>query len=75
MTWGVKSFNYNDTTTKEQETVDFYDYFEHLERFGFEWEEVPLQFKYFVKFSDDKKKLIKKMSMDKHNRKLLCTDE
>ena len=50
------NFKYNDTTTKEQETVDFYNYFEYLERFGFEWEEVPLQFKYSVKLSDDKKK-------------------
>ena len=47
-----------------------------LERFGFEWEEVQLQFKYSVKLSDDKKKiLLKKMSMGKHNRKLLRTDD
>ena len=56
----VRSFKDYDTATKKQETVDFYDYFDHLERFGFEWEEVQLQFKYSVKLSDDKKKLIKK---------------
>ena len=72
----VKSFKYYDTTTKKQETVEFYDYFYHSERFSFEWEEVNLQFKYSVKLSDDKKiNKIKKMSMDKQNRKLLCTDE
>ena len=65
----VKSFKYYDTTTKKQETVDFYDYFHHLERFSFEWEEVQLQFKYSVKLSNDKKKIIKKMSIDKQNRK------
>ena len=56
----VKSFKYYDTTTKKQETIDFYDYFDHLERFGFEWEEVQLQFKYSVKLSDDKTKINKK---------------
>ena len=56
----VRSFKDYDTATKKQETVDFYDYFDHLERFGFEWEEAQLQFKYSVKLSDDKKKLIKK---------------
>ena len=56
----VRSFKDYDTATKKQETVDFYDYFDHLERFGFEWEEVQLHFKYSVKLSDDKKKLIKK---------------
>ena len=45
--------NYYDATTKKQEIVYFYDYFDHLERFGFELEEVQLQ--YFVKLSDNKK--------------------
>ena len=51
----VKTFKYYDTTTKKQETVDFYYCFDHLERFGFEWEEVSLQFKYSVKLFNDKK--------------------
>ena len=51
----VKSFKYYDTTTKKQETVDFYDYFDHLERFGLEWEEVQLQVRYSLKLSNDKK--------------------
>ena len=51
----VKSFKYYDTTTKKQETVDFYDYFDHLERFGLEWEEAQLQVRYSVKLSNDKK--------------------
>ena len=33
-----------------------HDYFDHLERFGFKWKEVQLQFKYSVKLSNDKKK-------------------
>ena len=56
----IKSFKYYDTTTKKQETVDFYVYFDHLERFGFEWEEVQLQFKCSVKLSNAKKKINKK---------------
>ena len=52
---------------KKQETVDFYDYCDHLERLSFEWEEVQLQFRYSVKLSDDKKKLIKKDSMNNKN--------
>ena len=52
---------------KKQETVDFYDYFDHFERFSFEWEEVQLQFRYSVKLFDDKKKLIKKDSMNNKN--------
>ena len=51
----LKSSKYYNTTTKKQEKVDFYDYFDHLERFGFEWEEVQLQFKYSIKLCHDKK--------------------
>lgn len=47
----------------------------HLEKFGFEWEDTNLEFKYSVKFSNNKKKLIKKMDMGKTTRKKLFLDE
>ena len=47
----------------------------HLEKFGFEWEDTKLEFKYSVKFSNNKKKLIKKMDMGKTTRKKLFLDE
>ena len=38
-------YTYYYTTTKTQETVEFYDYFGHLEKFGFKWEDAALEFK------------------------------
>ena len=32
----INSFQYYDTTTKKQETIAFYDYLYHLDKFGFE---------------------------------------
>ena len=52
---------YYDTTTKNQETVEFYDYFDRLEKFGFKWEDAAIEFKYSVKLSSDKKKINKKI--------------
>ena len=31
----INGFQYYDTTAKKQETIEFYDYYDHLERFGF----------------------------------------
>ena len=53
-------YTYYDTATKNQETVEFYDYFDRLEKFGFKWDNAAIQFKYSVKLSSDKKKLTKK---------------
>ena len=36
--------------------MDFYDYYGHLEKFGFEWKDTDLAFKYTVEFSSGKKK-------------------
>ena len=33
----LNGFQYYDTTTKKLETIAFYDYFYHLDKFGFEW--------------------------------------
>ena len=45
---------------KTKKTVEFYDYFDRLEKFGFKWDNAAIQFKYSVKLSSDKKKLTKK---------------
>ena len=42
---------------KKQEMVEFYNYYEHLEKFKFEWENEPLEFKYSVELSTDKSQL------------------
>ena len=34
----IKGFQYYDTTTQKQETIEFYDYYYHLKNFGFMWE-------------------------------------
>ena len=54
----IKLTVYN-TTTKEQEEVEFYNYMLHL-RNGFGWEDNSLEFKYSVWLETDKKGLIKK---------------
>ena len=60
---------------KKQEEVEFYNYMLHLENYGFEWEDTSLEFKYSVRFSTDKKGLIKKLSMGKTIRKIIFLDE
>ena len=47
----------------------------HLEKYDFEWENTSLQFKYEIKLSADKKKLIKTISMKNGTRKELLLDE
>lgn len=37
--------------------VEFYNYYEHLEKFKLEWENEPLEFKYSVELSTDKSQL------------------
>ena len=34
----INGFQYYDTTTQKQETIEFYDYYYHLKNFGFMWE-------------------------------------
>ena len=47
---------YYNTTTKKDETVKFDNYMQHLEKFGFTWENSTIEFKYSVELSTDKKK-------------------
>ena len=64
-------YTFYNTTTKKNETVDFYNYQLHLEKFGLEWEDAELESLHTVKMFTDKKKLIRKMTMGKKARKLL----
>ena len=48
------------TTTKKNEEIAFYNYYEHLKKFGFEWENTALDYKFTIKLSKDEKKLRKK---------------
>ena len=47
----------------------------HLEKYDFQWENTSLQFKYEIKLSTDKKKLIKTISVENGTRKELLLDE
>ena len=71
----INGFQYYDTTTKKQETIEFYDYYAHREKFYFTWKNDQLEFEYSVKLSADKKRLIKKISLGKSTRRKLCVDE
>ena len=51
----IKLTFYN-LTTKKNEEIEFYSYFEHLKKFGFVWEYSLLDFRYSVELSKDKKK-------------------
>ena len=33
----INGFEYYDTITQKQETIEFYDYYYHLKTFGFTW--------------------------------------
>ena len=57
------------TTTKKNEEIEFYNYFQHLQKFGFVWEYLLLDFRYSIELSKDQKKLIRKMTMSKIARK------
>ena len=49
----INSFQYCDTTTQKQETIEFYDYYYHLKKFGFTWEHASLEVKYEIALSAD----------------------
>ena len=44
----IKLTFYN-TMTKKIEEIEFYNYFQHLQKFGFVWEYSPLDFRYSKK--------------------------
>ena len=70
-----QKLTYYNTTTKKQEEAEFYDYFLHLEKFGFEWQDASIEFKYSVELSTNKKKIIKKINMGKTTRKKTFIDK
>ena len=39
----INGFEYFDTITQKQETIEFYDYYYHLKIFGFTWEHASLE--------------------------------
>ena len=43
----INGFKYYDITTQKEETIEFYNYHDHLKNFGFMWEHSPLEFKYW----------------------------
>ena len=51
-----QKLTYYSITTKKQEEVKFYNYFLHLEKFGFEWQDASIEFKYSVELSTGKKR-------------------
>ena len=51
-----------------------YDYYKYLKDFGFEWENIKLEFKYAITLSSDGKKLTKN-DHEQQNRCLLFTEE
>ena len=69
----IKLTFYN-TTTKKNEEIEFYNYFQHLQKFGFVWEYSQLDFRYSIELSKDQKKLIRKMTTSKIARKQLSMD-
>ena len=76
-------FKYYSLQTKKPEEINFYNYYGHLGKFGFDWKiagsavgvSETLEFKYTVEFSSDKKKLIKKILMSKGMRNTFSIDE
>ena len=50
----------HNTSTKKQKNVEFYNYNEHLEKYGFVWKHSALERRYSVEFSRDKEKISKK---------------
>ena len=66
-------FKYYSLQTKKTEKINFYDCYEHLEKFGFDWKDNNLAFKYTVEFSSEK--LIIKMTLRKNTRQKNFIDE
>ena len=48
-------FKYYSLQTKKTEEIDFCNYYGCLKKFGFEWKDNNLAFKYTIEFSPDKK--------------------
>ena len=66
---------YCDKTTQKEETIEFYNYYDHLKNFGFTWEQSPLELKYEITLSSDEKTSTKKITMGKTRRPKLVIGE
>ena len=66
----INGFKYYDTTTQKEETIEFYNYYNHLM-----WEHSPLEFKYEITLPSDEKTLTKKITVGKTSRRKLAIDE
>ena len=66
---------YFNTTTNKIEDFLIYDYYKHLEKFGFTWEHKTLGIKYGIRInSSDNKKIKKQLTMKSDTRKIFCLD-
>ena len=70
----IKLIFYN-TKTEKNEDILLYNYYEHLKKFGLEWENTAIDFKFSLNLSKDEKKLIKQMTMSRETRLKLHIDE
>ena len=72
----INGFQYYDTATQKQETIEFYDYYYDLKNVGwFTGEHGPLEFKYEITLSTDEETLAKKLTMRKSTRHKITVDE
>ena len=71
----INELKYYDTTTQKEETIEFYNYYDHLKSFGFTWEHSPLECKYEITLSSEEKALTKKIKMGKTTRHKIAIDE
>ena len=59
-----------DTTTNKNETIEFYDYYDHLKNFGFKWENETVQYKITLP-----QKQIENFFWCKHDKNALLVNE
>ena len=71
----INGFQYCDTTTQKQETIELYDYKYHLKNFGFMWEHALLELKYEITLYADEQTLTKKITMGRNIRFKITVDE
>ena len=71
----INRFQYYDTAMQKQETIEFYNYYDHLKRLGFIWEYTLMQFKYEITLSIDVKTLTKKITVPKSISQQISVDK
>ena len=68
-------FTYDNTTTQKSEAISFYDYYTHRQKFGFEWENDKIDFKYRIELTISDKFMKKSTTMGRLARGRLNVDE